>query len=287
MGFKKNAVFIVFVICLLGFVGCSKKIQEKNQMDVSHQQERKEVIPQKPSPAPTEIISEEEKKEVQTNDRLEVISTIPECPAFLTVRDLFKVRVRYEVNSVDGVLIFISAFNVDEEDAQGSTSASYDHPRGVGEVELFISYKQPQHLRKILLTMEDSVTRSRIFQMTYPVDVLWQEKVPTTADRIEVIATDPLSRSTLNLGEKFYVKVKYVIDSVQEAFIEIRPCLMSSPATYLESPAKTCPRGEGTMVGSFSFDSSIHVSEIMVVMKNKVSGESICEEFLEVDLRWE
>jgi hypothetical protein len=247
--------------------------------------QKKSPLPQIPAKQ-METITAEEKQEAKTKDTLEVISTMPVLPATLKVREQFRIKVQYFIASVDEALIFIEPLTVADEDSLGSNSGSYSHRRGSGIKEGFIRFKKPQHLTAIRVTMEDKATRATFCRIDYAVDVRWVEEVPTTADRLEVVATDPSLNSTLNLGGKFYVKIKYIIDSVDEAVIMIKASERSMPVDYQTSTMKTLEKGKGTMVGYISFDSEITLYEIFVTMKAKKTGEELSRIYHEVDVTW-
>lgn len=220
-----------------------------------------------------------------TKDAVKIIATAPSSPARVNVRERFQVTVAYNIVSTEEALIFVRPSKM-VRNASYTYSPSYGIPEGAGEVERSISFKQPDTVKEIVVTMEDRKTGIKLAEIFYPVDVKWDNTEPKTADSLQVISINPPPRGVLQLGQRLQVTIRYTIDSVEEAVILVQPASMSEPGRFDSPVPSTLRKGSGEMSSYLAFNKPMTVYEMIIIMKDRHTGKELQKTYYEANVTW-
>jgi len=106
-------------------------------------------------------------------------------------------------------------------------------------------------------------------------------------DLLEIVSPTPQTPTVLSLGERFTVKVRYHLASVNQARIWARPYTGGKYTSgYRAHPSPMYDAGTGEMEGWFFFDEPTKVDEVRVQMVPADSREPIAAASLKISAEW-
>ena len=110
---------------------------------------------------------------------------------------------------------------------------------------------------------------------------------PGPGDWLEITAFEPGVPAVLNFGDRLHVVIRYRMQSVDGVRIFARPYTNGKKTPgYRAHPSATYGRGEGEVVGWFTFSKVATVDEVRVEMVNAANNEVIAQISHEIEARW-
>ncbi|MBN1796709.1 MAG: carboxypeptidase regulatory-like domain-containing protein [Sedimentisphaerales bacterium] len=107
---------------------------------------------------------------------------------------------------------------------------------------------------------------------------------------LEIISIEPASPAVLNAGEKLYINFRYTLGSSEKVQIWARPYTNGNKTRGYNAHGSTTynkkEQETGIAQGWFFFDEPTKVDEIIVQMKDRDSGDYVCEAKKKVDVSW-
>ncbi len=110
---------------------------------------------------------------------------------------------------------------------------------------------------------------------------------PAPGDALEIISFDPPMPARLGFGARLNVEIRYEMHSVDGVRIFARPYTGGKKTPgYGAHGSELYPRGDGVIVGWFTFKKAAHVDEVRVEMVNAANNQVIHRIAHEIDATW-
>ncbi|MBN1918394.1 MAG: hypothetical protein JW889_10820 [Verrucomicrobia bacterium] len=216
---------------------------------------------------------------------LKIIRLEPGVPATLHPGDRLHVVVRYRTSLANGVRIFARPFT------SGQPTPGYKaHPSGLhhGEDEMtgWFTFDKPAKVHRVRVQMVDATDENRVIaEAWHTVNSQW---VQPSSDGLEITGFEPAVPATLHPGDRLHVTVHYRMQAVAGVKIFVRPFTNDQPTPgYKAHGSPTYGRGNGELVGWFTFDQQAKVHRVRVQMVDAADPDHvIAETWHKVNSQW-
>jgi hypothetical protein len=213
----------------------------------------------------------------EASNMLKIIRFEPGVPATLHPGDKLNVYVRYRLESVDQARIFVRPFTNGEPTPGYKAHGSPTYDRGKGEMVGWFTFDKPTKVHDVRVQMVDARDPDHVVaEIGAEVNSQW---VAPSADGLEIVGFEPAVPATLHPGDRLHVRVHYRMQAVNGVQIFVRPFTNGKPTPgYGAHPSQTYGRGEGEIVGWFTFQKPTKVHQVRVQMVDAANPNHVIAE---------